>query len=577
MNKEQKHDNIRVAILRELYQASLNAQANELEKMERHMRQYLGSKEIDGSNEPALTVRNITFEIVESEVSPNIPYPKIEPVSYSENHDSCARVAERLCRSLRDKLDFDALNDADERYTYVYGGSVWFVEWDNDAEGLENGGVKVHCLPPDSFLPQPGVSKIEDMEYCFLRFSTTKGELIRKYGADPTKLSLAECKYEYETVSSIYDTVNLVMAFYRGADGEIGRAVFSGELLLSDIPNYYNRKGEACRLCKMPRGECSCNSGYEISDIPYDFITLKNGKKVIVPYYTPYEFPIVLRKNTLNDLNVFGISDCERIREQQQAINKIESRILSKLLKAGITPVMPEDASVSVTNSLFGQVIKLRPGETTDSYGVIDNTPDIAQDIAEADRLYDQAKRIIGITDALQGTDSIKNESGYARQIRISQASNRLESKRRLKNRAYADIYKLIFKHYLAFSDEPRNLSYKDAFGNLHFSEFSRKDFIECDGMGGWYYCDDFIFTVDQSAENTYSREALWERNLSNLESGSLGEKSSPSTLLCYWQLQEKARYPFASENVIYFKELVKRGVDTIHENKNIERKQDES
>jgi hypothetical protein len=49
----------------------------------------------------------------------------------------------------------------------------------------------------------------------------------------------------------------------------------------------------------------------------------------------------------------------------------------------------------------------------------------------------------------------------------------------------------------------------------------------------------------------------LWERNLSNLQSGTLGDPASPATLLRYWQSQERAHYPFARENVEYFKALV--------------------
>ncbi len=557
MKEKNKKRGISLDILHELYEGALLSRSDEALLAEKYMRQYEGSDEIDGSSERALTVRNITFEIIESEINTSVPYPKVAPVSQSEAHDECAKTVERLCRTLRDKLVFEELNDADERYTYIYGGSVFYIEWDSGDAPYDNGEVKVHCLPPDSFIPQPGVYNIHDMEYCFLRFSTTKGELVRKYGVKISDLALAECEYERAGSSPLSDTVNLVTAFYRDADGEVGKAVFSGKLLLSDIPNYYMRKGEICRSCGAPRGECRCGAGYEKTDLIYETVTDKNGKRVTLPYYTPKDFPIVIRRNTLSENSVFGTSDCERIRPEQQAINKVESRILSKLLRAGVTPVMPEDAGITVTNAVFGQVIKLRPGESVQSYGVIDTTPDITADIAEADRLYDQAKRIIGITDALQGTDTLTSESGYARQLKISQASSRLESKRRLKYRAYSEIYNLIFKLYLAFADEPRSVCYCDAFGNMHTSEFSRRDFIECD-RGIYRYSDGYIFTVDQSAETEYERDALWERNLTNLESGSLGDKSDPKTLLAYWQIQERARYPFASLGVEHFKEILK-------------------
>ena len=40
------------------------------------------------------------------------------------------------------------MNDRDERYTYIYGGSVWYVEWDAEGGVLNvtitmNGVVKV--------------------------------------------------------------------------------------------------------------------------------------------------------------------------------------------------------------------------------------------------------------------------------------------------------------------------------------------------------------------------------------------------------------------------------------------------
>ena len=61
----------RLELFKELFSTAEKYYAEELEKMQRRMKQYLGSAEIDGSAEPALTVRNITYEIVESEISSN--------------------------------------------------------------------------------------------------------------------------------------------------------------------------------------------------------------------------------------------------------------------------------------------------------------------------------------------------------------------------------------------------------------------------------------------------------------------------------------------------------------------------
>jgi hypothetical protein len=202
-------------------------------------------------------------------------------------------------------------------------------------------------------------------------------------------------------------------------------------------------------------------------------------------------------------------------------------------------------------------VIKIKAGESASQYGTVDTTPDISQDIAEADRLYDQAKRLIGISDAYQGIDLNKVESGYAKSLRIRQAEGRLESKRRMKNIAYEELYKLIFQHYLAFSKNSRSLIYKDGFGEIRDHRFDKRDFIEMDEAGEYYYFDKLVFSIDTDLFEEYQREALWERNLENLRSGTLGNPENSKTLLRYWQFQQKAHYPNAKENVEYFKKIV--------------------
>lgn len=559
MNKEKRESQIRLAKFKELYFAALRAADAERESLLRNMNQYLGSDEIDGSSERACTVRNITYEIIESQISADIPVPKVDTACYSERREQNARSIERLSTALRTSLPFEELNDRDERYTYIYGGSVFYVEWDSEktSSGYE-GGIRVHLISPLDFLPQPSVAEIDDMEYCFLRFSTTRGELMKKYSVKEENLSLAECEYEYDKDTPLCDTVNLIVAFYKGDNGEIGKFVFSGDLVLSDIPEYYKRKLGVCKSCGEAIADCKCNSPIpKYVDIEYESVTLPSGEVITLPYYTPRKFPIIIRKNTIGDSALYGGSDCERIRPQQQAINKIESRILQKLLRAGITPIMPEGTSVSLSNAVFGQIIKTRPGESIDNYGKIDTTPDISQDILEADRLYDQAKRVLGISDALQGTETTNAESGYARELKIAQAASRLETKRRMKHLSYCKLYKLVFQHYLAFADEPRRFAHKDTFGNMHFSEFNRHDFIEKDNSGSYYYDDSYLFSVDMNADGEYKCEAIWERNLTNLERGTLGNKEDPTTLLRYWQLQERAHYPYARENVEYFKDLL--------------------
>ncbi len=562
MKKITNETKARLQKFKELYSAALIAAEGYRERLCRNMEQYLGSDEIDGSSERASVVRNITYEIIESEINADIPVPKVDTSCYSTLRDQNARAVERLSSALRSRLPFEELNDKDERYTYIYGGSVFYIEWDStESDNAGEGGVRVHLLSPLDFIPQPSIESVEDMEYCFLHFTTTRSELMTKYGISEEKLSLAECEYLADLDDPLGDAVAIVIAFYKDEGGRVGKFVFSGELALLDLPDYYKRKVTVCRECGEEASFCQCAiPKHERVNLDYERVTMENGRVVNIPYYLPDSFPIVVRKNTVGDMTLLGGSDCERIRPQQQAINKIESRILQKLLRAGVTPIMPEGTSITLSNAVFGQIIKTRPGESASSYGKIDTTPDISQDILEADRLYDQAKRVLGISDALQGLDATTAESGYARQLKIARASSRLESKKRMKHLAYCRIYELIFKHYLAFADEPRRFAYRDTYGRMHFTEFNRYDFIECDKNGNYYYDDSYLFTVDANADAQYQSEALWEINLNNLERGTLGDKESPTTLMRYWQLQDKAHFPYARENVEYFQDLINRG-----------------
>ena len=565
MNTVNKNKKGRLDHFKSLYESSKNAYADILAEFEKNMAQYRGSYEIDGSHENALTIRNITYEIIESQVSSEIPQPKTDAAVYSEERERTAHAVETLCRSLRTRLPFGELNDLDERYTYIYGGSVWFVEWDSKKDfGDVTGGVRIHCLSPKSFIPQPNVYSVEDMEYCFLCFSTTRGEVIRRYGISTEDSFLLEESLDSEC-DTLNDTVNVILCFYKDENGSIGQFVFSGDLVLLDIDNYYKRKTKVCKKCLESETACNCTGhrSFTILNVDYEEIpsNVVGESPIKVPYYTPRSFPIVIRKNTSAENSLFGQSDCKYIRPEQQAINKIESRILQKLLRSGVTPVVPEDASININNSVFGQVIKMKPGESMSQYGKVDTTPDISQDIAEAERLYNHSKRILGISDAYQGIGEYANESGVARRLRIQQASGRLESKRKMRYAAYAALDKIVFEHYLAFADEPRTLSYKDAYGRVHDECFNRYDFLIYDYKdGNFKYDDSYLFSVDHNAGTEYQREALWEKNLENLQSGTLGDPSAPHTLLRYWQCQERAHYPHARENVEYFSEIVKEG-----------------
>lgn len=491
--------------------------------------QYKGSAELDGSVQAATTVRNITYELIEAQISTDIPSAVVRPVSWSERRDRNAKAVERLCANARIRLPFEVYNDLCERRTYIYGGSVWLCEWD-----ATEGEVRVHNLSPDAFVGQPDICQVEQMEYCFLRFLYTKEELVRTFAVPESIADQAACGG---------DTVQVLVCWYRNAKGRVSRFVFGETAIFSDEEDYYARRNQPFEILVR---EKQCSDGRVVP------------AGTVLPYYYPDRFPIVIRRNTSQDGNLLGQSDCQFIRPQQQAINKVESRILQKLMRSGVYPVVPEGAAISqLSNEVLEQVIRLRRDQSMAQFGVIDTQPNIRDDVAHSDRLYDQAKRILGMSDTYLGMDESASLSGVSRQLQVNQSAGRLASKRKMKNAAYAELDRVLFELYLAFADEPRMLTWKDGAGRVHNSVFNRYDFLEQDKMGEWYFEDGYLFSCQSQAENGYDRQTLWQEIRKNLAEGAFGDPTQPETLLIFWQNMERAHYPFARENVERLEESI--------------------
>jgi len=583
------------------------------EAMERHYAQYKGSKELDGASTQAKVVRNITYELIESQVTSYIPNPAVNPKTVSDRNSRNAKSIETLLRNKRDELPFEKLNDMDERFNPIYGGSVWLIEWDESIRTHHTvGDVRVSCLAPKKFTGQPNIYEIADMEYCFIDFETTKDDIVRKYGVT---LDIAEETESEENASGDDSTATLHVCYYKNDEDRVCQFIWSYETVLSDIDDFFARKRKVCKKCGKRREICSCENAKEsfyelqseefeelgrdivLSDgsvIPARSAVIKDGMVVTemvkqpardelgnviidelglpmtkdvevpkteptrLPFYRPSILPIVIRKNTSQEESLFGQSDCEFIRPQQQAINKVESRILEKLMKGGVYPMVPDDFQGELDNSLFEQVFRAKH-DNYNLFGRIDLQVDISRDVHEADRLYDHAKRILGISDSFQGQHDSSAQSGKAKQMQIQQAAGRLDSKRQMKNAAYAEIDRIIFEYYLAYADEPRPASYRDAMGLMQNLSFNRYDFISRDEAGEYYYEDGYLFATDASVDVERQRELLWQENRQNFQQGAYGDPAQPETQLIFWLNMERAHYPFAHDNVERLRDVIER------------------
>lgn len=532
-----------------------------------------------------------------------MPSTAVTPEVYSERNDRNAKSIERLLKNKRNQLPFEKMNDIDERYSPIYGGSIWLVEWDNSIKTHNTvGDVKITCWSPSHFVGQPCIYDIDDMEYCFITFETTKEDLVRKYGVP---IDVAD-DTESENGGETNETATVNVCYYKNDEDKICQYIWSGDTELQDIEDYYSRKVYVCKNCGRRKELCTCDKpDYELQDDEYEELdhdivlsdgsvipaaspVMKDGQVVMeesqqqavledgsvamdeingimipatvpvqvpklertkLPYYTPSKFPIIIRKNTSQEDSLFGQSDCEFIRPQQQAINKIESRILEKLMSAGVYPTAPEDYIGQFDNGLYKNVIKVGQGNYK-LFGRIDLQVDLTQDISQSERLYQQSKRIMGITDSYQGQADSTAQSGKAKQIQVNQSAGRLDSKRKMKNAAYAEIDEVIFLYYLAYADEPRAMSYVDSMGRLQNAQFNRYDFIERDENGEYYYNTQYLFGTDPTGDVEQSRETIWSENRLNFQNGCYGNPQQLETLLIFWQQMERHHYPDARDMV---------------------------
>ena len=277
-----------------------------------------------------------------------------------------------------------------------------------------------------------------------------------------------------------------------------------------------------------------------------------------IPFYKPDIFPVILQNNVSVYGRFLGDSDIDKIADQQNTTNRIEAKIIDKLCKSGSYITLPDEASIKVDAD---DMKVIRPGNaaTKAMIDVYDLQGNISQDMAYLAQVYEEARQVIGITDSFQGRRDATATSGKAKEFAAAQSAGRLESKRVMKDAAYAALFEAMFKFKLAYTDEPRPVVSRDIHGNPQYDTFNRYDFLERDEAGEWYWNDQFLFSCDTSAPLASNREAMWQETRMNLQTGAFGDPQSLRTLILFWTKMELLHYPGAGETRAYLEEELRR------------------
>lgn len=264
-----------------------------------------------------------------------------------------------------------------------------------------------------------------------------------------------------------------------------------------------------------------------------------------IPYYRPDIYPIILQKSVSVFGQLLGNSDVDQIRTQQNTINRMEKKILDRLCKAGTRYTLPNKASYKLDGE-DGEVWRIENPADKQMIDVYQFSGNLQYEMMYMNQVYEEGRQILGITDSLQGRHDPTATSGKAKEFSAARAAGRMESKRVMKNAAYAQIFEAMFKFALAYSDEPRAVSYKNHKGETVYEEFNRYDFLECDSDGNWHYNDQFLFSCDTAAPLASNREAMWQEIFMNFQRGAFGNPSESQTQILLWEMLELNHYPLA-------------------------------
>ena len=537
---------------------------------------YEGTREVNGNpntgvaaRDLAINVRNIAYELIESQVDSSIPMPKV--TALHEGDEELARSIEKALVNKVKLLKLSIINDQMERTVPVQGGDFFLVEWDNSMGFHSNyGDVNVMEIAPRQVIPQPGVSKIEDMDYIFVQTAQTKKAVKDKYHVD-----VEDAHEEYKDIRGAEgengldtDVVTVNTVYYK-KDGKIGRFVWCDDYTLEDLEDYQARITRKCKECGYVTDEkvcpeCGSTKFEETPDeiqevrIPImreDGIDPMTGmpmqiaaEEVIeIEYYKPNCFPLIVRKNVSKANSLLGFSDVKVIEDQQDLIKKVGSKAAEKTLKGGSIVTLPRGVKLE-TNDKELKIARLDDPQQKSMIDVLNMQVNINQDMQMVNKAYEDARSTLGITDAFQGKYDPSAVSGTAKQYSINQAAGRLESKRVMKNDAYAKLYEMMFKFWLAYADDPMPITGNGINGQQDFAILDKTDFIKQDSAGEYYWNDEFMFETDPTSTMMANREAMWQQIDMKLQSGAFGQLGSLETMRLYWSLMEKNHYPNAGD-----------------------------
>lgn len=498
--------------------------------------------------------RNMCFELIETQINNAIPQPKVTPRD-PDNVDLAIDLEGYLQMEM-DRLCSEEINDSAERGVLKQGTGFYLVGWDEtQSTPTTSGELFVKYYPIDKVYPQPGITSIHEAEYIFVKDIVSVNKIKEVYGVTIPEGS------EFKGLNT------LITAYYYNDNGYVSRFAWieNTDIVVLDEEDFELRKikvckdcgeklydNESCELCGSDKHEyISLEKEILSEDIIKGDPDVEGSEKVIakkgssIPYYKIKELPFVLRKNISDDGSLYGISDIDLLEGNQISMNKILTKMEENVLKAGSIVTKPKGVNIPNTDETLKVVTVTDPNQMK-AFSVQAVQANMQQDNILQEQFYQMGRDSLGITDSYQGKRDTTAESGKAKQVSAAQAAGRMESKRRMKDAAYADLYRIMFKFLLAYCDEKRTYARMKPNGEYVRGSFSRYNYLDGSLEEGVYYNDRFLFSVDDASTLSTNRTAMWQETTNNFMTGTFGNPADPQSLMLYWNMMKGLNYPLA-------------------------------
>lgn len=528
----------------------------DLSLMDKREYLYMGDRAVDKNvnattqpSKKANNIWNIIFEFTESQVNNQIPMPTVK--SKRAGFEEPARmIMDSIANDLKES-NIDQINDKNERITPIQGFSLVEIAWDpNYKHHLYKGELKLIGRHPKQLVTQPKVYNLQEMDYFFVLSDVTKDYVKRRYNKD---LSGEEEQYPENTRlygqdgatdasqagtvtargsenESEEEPLTEIVCWYTDEDGDKCKYVWINDTELEDLPKfYYRRFGGKIRKTEILDHDVYNEAKERIA---------QEGEEV--PYFVPQKYPVSVRINVPRNFAFGGQSDLDVIRDQQDSIKRVVTKMEEKLVKGGTIIKAQDDHSAFVIDDTIYQIVR-GSAQQLAQIETLDLTADIQQDILFVQEQYRVAQSMLGITNSYQGKEDATAQSGKAKQIQVQQASGRLQSKLFNKAVHFKEIFEIMFEFKLAFVDEIRPyLAQDDAGGDL-YGEFDKYKLLMRDKKGRLYWNTDFIFGTDGSFGLPKDPMFVYEQVMALFTAGAID-------LPMLWSILESLQFPKASQ-----------------------------